>query len=82
MTISDHDARLERAILILLHHFYPASITRAELHRLLADSHTNGDAVEQAIDDLCSLGVIDKNPTDHTLRMPLPIITVTTLMDS
>lgn len=55
--------------------------TRAELHRQLVDASTSDDAAQRAIDDLAALGVIDIDPSDQTLRLPLTVTSVLELLE-
>jgi hypothetical protein len=82
VTPADHDARLQRAALLLLHHLHPVIPTRAELHRHLVDASTSDDAVQRAIDDLAALGVIEINPTDGTVRLPLAVLSTLELVET
>jgi len=81
VTPADHDARVQRAALLLLHHLHPTVPTRTELHRQLVDASTSDDAVQRAIDDLAALGVIDLNATDGTVRLPLAVLSTLELVE-
>lgn len=81
MTSPDHDARVQHATLLLLHDLHPTLPTRPELHRLLLDGSTDDDDAQRAIDRLDSLGVIDINASDETVRFPLPVLTVLELIE-
>lgn len=81
MTIPDHDARVQHATLILLHHLHPTIPTREELHRQLLDGSTSDDDAQRAIGDLASVHVIEVNPSDQTIRLPLAVLTVLELME-
>lgn len=72
---------MQRAALLLLHHLHPTVPTRSELHRQLFDASTSDDAAQRAIDDLWALGVIELNATDHTVRLPLPVLTALDLVE-
>jgi hypothetical protein len=81
VTTPDHDARVQRATLLLLHHLHPMIPTREELHRQLLDGSTSDDDAQRAIDDLASLHAIEINPSDQTVRLPLAVLTVLELME-
>ena len=81
MTPADHDARVQRAALLLLPHLPPTIPTRAELLRQLVDTSTSDDAVQRAIDDLAALGVIALNETDQTVRLPLAVLSTLELIE-
>lgn len=81
MTSPDHDARVQHAILLLLHDLHPTLPTRPELHRLLLDGSTDDDDAQRAIDRLASLGAIDINASDETVRLSLAVLTVLELTE-
>lgn len=82
VTPADHDAQVQRATLLLLHHLHPTIPTRAELHRQLVDASTSDDAVQRAIDDLAALGMIEINPSDLTVRLPLAVLATLDLIET
>lgn len=81
VTPIEHDACVQHAALLLLHHHHPTTLTRAELHRLLLDTSTSDDDAQRAIDHLATLGVIEINPSDQTIRLPLATLTVLELSE-
>lgn len=73
---------MQRATLLLLHHLHPTIPTRAELYRQLVEASTSTDTAQRAIDDLAALGVIEINPSDQTMRLPLAVLTTLGLIET